>query len=111
MRYLSMTICVLVTFALPKSIYGHPATDSRSILNMLESHVSKLETISKPKAISMLIQQKNLSIPTKSRQRRLSDQRLAELETLMSLSKLVSQSLVATSGHGQPDPRIIGRRK
>ncbi|XP_018353602.1 PREDICTED: uncharacterized protein LOC108755211 isoform X2 [Trachymyrmex septentrionalis] len=107
MRYLSMTICVLVTFALLKSICGHPATDnSRSILNMLESRVSKLEAISEPKAISTLIQQKNLSIPSKSRQRRLSDQRLAELETLMSLSKL-SRSFVTTSGHGQPDPRII----
>ncbi|EGI60186.1 hypothetical protein G5I_11629 [Acromyrmex echinatior] len=108
MRYLSMAICVLVTFALPKSICGHPATDnSRSVLNTLESRVSKLEAISEPKVISTLIQQKNLLIPTKSRQRRLSDQRLAELETLMSLSKLVSQSLVTTSGHEQPDPTIM----
>ncbi|KYN19275.1 hypothetical protein ALC57_08452 [Trachymyrmex cornetzi] len=107
MRYLSMTICVLVAFALPKSTCGHPATDNgRLVLNMLESRVSKLEAISEPKAISTFIPQKNLSIPTKSRQRRLSDQRLAELETLVSLSKL-SQSLVTTSGHGQPDPRIM----
>ncbi|KYQ46959.1 hypothetical protein ALC60_14048 [Trachymyrmex zeteki] len=108
MRYSSMTICVIVALALPKSICGHPAVDNgRSVLNMLESRVSKLEDISEPKAISTLIQQRNLPIPTKLRQRRLSDQRLAELETLMSLSKLYSQSLITTSGHGQPDPRIM----
>ncbi|KYN06630.1 hypothetical protein ALC62_02287 [Cyphomyrmex costatus] len=105
MRYSSMTICALVVLALSKSICGHPA-NGRSLLNMLESRISKLENIAEPKTISTFIQQRNSPNPTKLRQKRLSDQRLAELETLMSLSKLVSQSLM-TSGHGQPDPKIM----
>ncbi|XP_012534509.1 uncharacterized protein LOC105835606 [Monomorium pharaonis] len=105
-------ILLLVALALPRLICGRPAAtdDGGSLLSMLKSHVSKSEDFSDPEVISPLVAQEALSIPAKSRQRRLSDQRRAELETLVTLSKINGKrSLNAT--RGQLDPVRIGRRK
>ncbi|XP_046477287.1 uncharacterized protein [Neodiprion pinetum] len=46
-----------------------------------------------------------------SRQKRVSDQRLAELETLLALSKLRGRLVTVPVAFGQVDPTIIGRRR
>ncbi|XP_046743634.1 uncharacterized protein LOC124409817 isoform X2 [Diprion similis] len=46
-----------------------------------------------------------------SRQKRVSDQRLAELETLLALSKLRGQLVTVPVAFGQVDPNKIGRRR
>ncbi|KAL0280795.1 UNVERIFIED_CONTAM: hypothetical protein PYX00_001986 [Menopon gallinae] len=48
---------------------------------------------------------------TLSRQKRISDQRLAELETLIALSKMKSKMVTIPVGFGRVDPLKIGRRK
>ncbi|XP_071582662.1 uncharacterized protein [Temnothorax nylanderi] len=107
-----MATCVLVAaLVLPRLIHGRPATNDGSVLSMLESRVSKPEDFSEPKAISPLIVQENLSIPAKSRQRRWSDQRRAELEALVTLSKINGKRSLTTRGSGQLDPVRIGRRR
>ncbi|XP_024877321.1 uncharacterized protein LOC112458116 [Temnothorax curvispinosus] len=107
-----MATCVLVAaLVLPRLIHGRPATNDGSVLSMLESRVSKPENFSEPKAISPLMVQENLSIPAKSRQRRLSDQRRAELEALVTLSKINSKRSLTTRRSGLLDPMIIGRRR
>ncbi|XP_077270786.1 uncharacterized protein LOC143901989 [Temnothorax americanus] len=109
-----MATCVLVAaLVLPRLIHGRPATNNGLVLSMLESRVSKPEDFSEPKAISPLIVQENLSIPAKSRQRRLSDQRRAELEAFVTLSKINANGKrsVTTRRSGQLDPMIIGRRR
>ncbi|XP_032686135.1 uncharacterized protein LOC116851140 [Odontomachus brunneus] len=44
-----------------------------------------------------------------SRQKRLSDQRLAELETLLALQRL--KGIVVPVGYGKVDPALLGRRR
>lgn len=108
---------------------------NRSGLSMLESRVWKPEDFLEPKAISPLIVQENLSIPAKSwvqsnrsfifffssialnpphnrprvrrRSRRLSDQRRAELEALVTLSKINGKRSLTTRGSRQLDPEIM----
>ncbi|EFN66147.1 hypothetical protein EAG_15494 [Camponotus floridanus] len=90
--------------------------DPAVVLSMLESRGSNLADFSsyEPKAISSLAQG-SYSFPVKSRQKRLSDQRRAELETLVSLSRITGKrSLNVTDENGptwQLDPVKIGRRK
>ncbi|XP_011699650.1 PREDICTED: uncharacterized protein LOC105456956 [Wasmannia auropunctata] len=114
MGHLSMaTSCVLVALALPRLICGRPATigDDGSILSTLESRVSKPEDFSELKAISSLIEQEDLKIPVKLRSKRLSDQRRAELEALVTLSKVCPPLLQSIQENGRLDPERIGRRK
>ncbi|XP_011166597.1 uncharacterized protein LOC105200653 isoform X2 [Solenopsis invicta] len=115
MGHPSVVTCIFMALALPSLICGRPATtdDGGSFLNTLESRASKpAENFSEPKAISSLISQEDLPILTKSRQRRLSDQRRAELETLVTLSKINGKrSLNITRSYGYLDPVRIGRRR
>ncbi|XP_033222997.1 uncharacterized protein LOC117176796 [Belonocnema kinseyi] len=46
-----------------------------------------------------------------SRQKRVSDQRLAELETLMALSRLKGKLVTVPIGFGRVDPAKIGRKR
>ncbi|XP_043475637.1 uncharacterized protein LOC122507140 [Leptopilina heterotoma] len=46
-----------------------------------------------------------------SRQKRVSDQRLAELETLMALSRLKGKLVTVPVGFGRVDPAKIGRKR
>ncbi|KAK4877901.1 hypothetical protein RN001_010407 [Aquatica leii] len=46
-----------------------------------------------------------------SRLRRVSDQRLAELETLVALSKMSGKLVTVPLGLGKVDPKIIGRKR
>ncbi|XP_011645008.1 uncharacterized protein LOC105432085 [Pogonomyrmex barbatus] len=82
---------------------------------MLESRVLKPENSLdyEQKAVSSLVQG---NLPIKSRQRRVSsDQRRAELETLMTLSNITHQTQGKRSlvirGNRQIDPVKIGRRR
>ncbi|XP_070153683.1 uncharacterized protein [Polyergus mexicanus] len=116
MEYSFMTIYVLMAFVLVTFIHGRPAVDESGLnLSMLESHASKLEDLSiyEPRAISSFMQGSSFS--AKPRQKRLSDQRRAELETLMSLSRITGKrSLNVTEGNG-PNRKLdlirIGRRR
>lgn len=45
------------------------------------------------------------------RQKRVSDQRLAELETIMALRKMAGKLVTVPLGFGQVDPNKIGRRR
>ncbi|CAL1681402.1 unnamed protein product [Lasius platythorax] len=117
MGYSLMAIWVLVALVLARFIHGRPAVDESGLnLSMSESRASKLEDFSiyEPKAISSLVHG-SLSFPAKPRQKRLSDQRRAELETLVSLSRITGKrSLNVTQGNWQNrplDPEKIGRRK
>ncbi|KAL6433581.1 hypothetical protein ACFW04_006579 [Cataglyphis niger] len=117
MRYSFMIICVLVVLMLARFIHGRPAVDENGLnLSMLESHASKLEDFSiyEPRAISSL-KQESSSFSAKPRQKRLSDQRRAELETLISLSRITGKrSLNMTEENGpnrKVDPVKIGRRR
>ncbi|XP_032686134.1 uncharacterized protein LOC116851139 [Odontomachus brunneus] len=112
-RPLIMVICVLVVLAPPRFIYGSPVIDhSRSASNTL-THNSKPEDVTnyeQKKATIMSIICESASIPVKSRQKRmfqLSDQRLAELETLMTLS-LVGRIL---SEARYKNPATLNRHK
>ncbi|XP_011259678.1 uncharacterized protein LOC105253379 [Camponotus floridanus] len=115
MGYSLIAICVLVALILARFIDGRPTVDENG-LSMLESRGSNLADFSsyEPKAISSLAQG-SYSFPVKSRQKRLSDQRRAELETLVSLSRITGKrSLNVTDENGptwQLDPVKIGRRK
>ncbi|XP_051162528.1 uncharacterized protein LOC127282382 [Leptopilina boulardi] len=46
-----------------------------------------------------------------SRQKRVSDQRLAELETLMALSRLKGKLVTVPVGFGRVDPAKLGRKR
>ncbi|KAF5284130.1 hypothetical protein FQR65_LT00130 [Abscondita terminalis] len=46
-----------------------------------------------------------------SRLKRVSDQRLAELETLVALSKMSGKLVTVPLGLGKVDPKIIGRKR
>ncbi|XP_029671623.1 uncharacterized protein LOC115240546 [Formica exsecta] len=116
MGYSFMAIYVLMALVLVRFIHGRPAVDESGLnLSMLESHASKLEDllIYKPRAISSFVQ--GSSFPAKPRQKRLSDQRRAELETLISLSRITGKrSLNVTEGNRpnrKLDPIRIGRRR
>ncbi|XP_029177612.1 uncharacterized protein LOC114945517 [Nylanderia fulva] len=116
-----MAICVLVALiVLARFIHGRPAVDESGLnLSMSESRASKLEDVSRfheLKAISASIFHGSSSFPAKSRQKRTSDQRIAELQTLMSLYAKYTgkRSLNATHENWQNiplDPEKIGRRK
>ncbi|GAB1862192.1 hypothetical protein CAJAP_03271 [Camponotus japonicus] len=117
MGYSLIAICVFVALMLARFIDGRPTVDKNGLnLSMLESRGSNLADFSsyEPKAISSL-GQGSFSFPVKSRQKRLSDQRRAELETLIGLSRITGKrSLNVTDGNGpiwQLDPVKIGRRK
>ncbi|XP_011859558.1 PREDICTED: uncharacterized protein LOC105557036 [Vollenhovia emeryi] len=110
----SIATCVLVAaLVLPRLVHGRPASDDNrgSVLSTLESRAPKPEDFSEPKAISSLIARENLSIPAKSRQRRLSDQRRAELETWLGLTKINDEQSLTTRTSRQLDPVRIGRRR
>lgn len=118
MGYSLMAICVLVALVLARFIHGRPTVDENGLnLSMSESRASKLEdfSIHEPKAISLSILHGSSSFPAKPRQKRLSDQRRAELETMLGLTKITGKrSLNATQGNWQNrslDPEKIGRRK
>ncbi|XP_015438620.1 PREDICTED: uncharacterized protein LOC107193645 [Dufourea novaeangliae] len=53
----------------------------------------------------------DLSEAVKERHKRLSDQRRAELETLMALSKMTEKLVTVTRGGRQLDASKVGRRK
>ncbi|KAF5287337.1 hypothetical protein FQA39_LY15940 [Lamprigera yunnana] len=46
-----------------------------------------------------------------ARLKRVSDQRLAELETLVALSKMSGKLVTVPLGLGKVDPRLIGRKR
>ncbi|KAL0122031.1 hypothetical protein PUN28_007078 [Cardiocondyla obscurior] len=112
-RHYLMATCVLVAaLLLPALVHGRPATqDNKSMLNTLESHVSQHENLSRAKVISPPVVPEYLLIPTKTRQRRYSDQRRAELEALVTLSKINGKRSLTTRGSRQLDPEKIGRRR
>ncbi|XP_017779900.1 PREDICTED: uncharacterized protein LOC108565117 [Nicrophorus vespilloides] len=53
----------------------------------------------------------NVSAKPYSRVKRVSDQRLAELETLVALSKMSGKLVTVPLGYGKFDPKIIGRKR
>ncbi|XP_012220583.2 uncharacterized protein [Linepithema humile] len=119
MKRALMAICILVALTLPRFIYGRPAIDNNgSMLSMSVTRASKPEDLLdyERKAIlhsdSTLVEE-NASFPIKSRQKRLSDQRRAELETLMTLSRITGKRslMIMAEGNGTLDPIKIGRRR
>ncbi|XP_072758415.1 uncharacterized protein [Anoplolepis gracilipes] len=113
MGYSLMAICVLVALVLARFVYGRPAVDKSGLnLNMLESHGnSKLEDLSiyELNAVSSLAQ--GSSIPAKLREKRSSDHRLAELETLLHLLKISIKRSLNMTEYDRLDPTTIGRRR
>nr|XP_018902879.1 PREDICTED: uncharacterized protein LOC109034279 [Bemisia tabaci] len=51
------------------------------------------------------------SVLSKYLMKRVSDHRLAELETLLALSKMKGQVMTVPLGYGKVDPERIGRRR
>ncbi|XP_011136319.1 uncharacterized protein LOC105181321 [Harpegnathos saltator] len=111
-----MAICILVALALPIFTCGLPAIDhSGSASKALPVRDSKPATSSdaeqKKVAIvaSPYVRRESALVPEKSRQKRQSDHRLAELETLITLS-LVS-NMLSQMRYKKLDPMAIGRRR
>ncbi|XP_014476199.1 PREDICTED: uncharacterized protein LOC106745261 [Dinoponera quadriceps] len=112
-RPLIMAICVLVAFALPRLTYGRAAIEqSGSASNTLLAHDSKpkdFQDHEQEKAIVTSLASGGASIPVKSRQKRLSDQRIAELETLITLSLL--SGMLSEERYKKLDLLTIDRRR
>ncbi|XP_020291359.1 uncharacterized protein LOC109858477 [Pseudomyrmex gracilis] len=111
MNQLFTAVCVLICVLFCGFAHGRPANDNRgSDYSMLAARAPKPEDfLDYEQSAFSTLPFGNSLIPPKIRQRRQSDQRRAELETLMTLSRTVKIGAKRTNRH--LDIMMIGRRR